>query len=286
MNSNPKVLIAYVPTPHAGYLKFFRAHKGETLYVLGMDFISQFPSLVRNLPAVAPEESRKMIWALGIFSDVRVLDLENLELVQRLGWGIIMPDEDVSHALAERYFAGRTVVFDSSWRLRWDWGSVQKSRRPEGEGLISLNELDQTLMRQAFDNADRSPDWWRQIGALLVRDGQVLLGTFNRHVPNEQSAYHYGDPRSNFEAGQCIDVSSALHGEIGIVAEAARRGLSMEGCDLYVTTFPCPPCASACAFTGIKRLFYAEGYSLVAGAETLQAKGVEIIRVEMNSPSS
>ena len=59
----------------------------------------------------------------------------------------------------------------------------------------------------------------------------------------------------------------------------------MEGCDLYVTTFPCPPCAHISAFTGIKHLFYMDGYSLVAGAEVLQAKDVEIIRVEMSSPS-
>jgi dCMP deaminase len=113
-----------------------------------------------------------------------------------------------------------------------------------------------------------------------------LLGAFNQHVPSEQSAYLYGDPRSNFEAGQCIDMSGALHAEAGLIAEAARRGISTEGCDLFVTVFPCPPCAFLWAYSGIKHLYYVDGYSLIAGAETLQAKDVEIIRVEMNSPSS
>lgn len=279
MNSPLKILIAYVPTPHAGYLKFFRTYQGSVLYVLGTDFIQQFPSLVRNLPGVAPQECLKMIEALGIFSNVRILTVSNLEYVRHQT--VVMPDEDVSHALAEKYLVGGDVTFDGSWRLRWDWGAVQKSKRPENERVISVDEIDRELVHKACVRGDQSPDFWRQIGALLVKDGKILFSAFNRHVPSDQSVYCYGDPRSQFDAGQSIDVSSSLHAEMGILAEAARRGISMEGCDLYVTTFPCPPCAHACAFTGIRRLYYAEGYSLITGAETLEANGVEIIRVEM-----
>ncbi|MFA4846552.1 MAG: deaminase [Patescibacteria group bacterium] len=275
------VLIAYVPTPHAGYLKFFRAYAGSVLYILGDEFIQQFQPLIRHLPGVKPKEAQEMIQSLNIFYDVRILNSVSLTLGIARNSSVIMPDEDVSHTLANRYFAGVNVSFDNRWRLRWDWGATQKRRRPEGERVISTNEFDRELMRTAFKFAEKSPDWWRQIGALLVKDGKVLLSAFNNHVPSEQSAYCYGDPRSNFEQGQYIGVSGALHAEVGIIAEAARRGISMEGCDLYVTTFPCPPCAYAVAYTGIKRLYYADGYSLVAGAETLQAKGVEIIRVEM-----
>jgi len=279
MSSNDRsTVVAYVASPHAGYLKFFREYEGSVLYVLGNEFIQKFPALVRHLPGVAPEESQKMIRALGIFSDVRILtsaELYNLRYSR-----VVMPDEDVSHALAKDYFTDALVDFDGRWRLRWDWGATQKNRRPEGERVVSVDELDRELMHSAFREADRSPDWWRQIGSLLVENGFILLAAFNRHVPGEQSAYCYGDPRSNFEPGQCIDVSGALHAEAGIVAEAARRGIRTQGCDLYVTTFPCPPCAYLCSFMGLKRLYYTDGYSLVAGAETLQAKGVEIIRVE------
>jgi dCMP deaminase len=283
MNSVPDVVIAYVPAPHAGYLKLFRAHAGGVLYVLGDEFIQQFPALVRNLPAAAPEESRKMIQALGIFDTVRVLSLANLDDVLFSPSNIVMPDEDVSHVLAARYFPDMPVVYDDSCRLRWDWGAVQKSRRPEGERVVSVDTLDRELMRCAFLEASRSPDWWRQIGALLVKDGEVLLAACNQHVPHEQSVYLLGDPRSNFEAGKCIEVSCAVHAEMVLMAEAARRGISTEGCDLWVTTFPCPPCAYPWSLSGINRLYYADGYSLVAGAETLQAKNVEIIRVEMET---
>jgi len=274
------VLVAYVATPHAGYLKLFRAYEGGVLYILGDEFIQEFSSLVRHLPGVKPVEVQKMILALGIFSDVRILTKNDLYVVEQSNL-VVMPDEDVAHVMAEKYLSGVSVMFDNSWFLRWDWGATQAKRRPEGEQVISIDEYDRSLMRLASSIAERSPDWWRQIGALLVRRKQILIFSFNQHMPHEQSVYCYGDPRSNCEPGHHIDVSGALHAEAKIVATAAQRGISMKGCDLYVTTFPCPPCAYLCASSGIRRLFYMEGYSLIAGAEALQSKGVEIIRVEM-----
>lgn len=276
-------LISYVPSPHSGYLKLFRKYSERILYILGSDFIKEFSPLVRNLPGNSPEDVRLMVLALGIFCDVRILTRDSLDEVRSME--ITMPDEDVSRAIAKVYFSKTPIAFDGSWRLRWHKDAVMQGRRPEGERMISREAFDRELMREAFKSAERSSDWWRQVGALLVRDKEVLLVAFNKHGPSEQTPYLYGDPRSNFEPGECIDVSTALHAEIGIIAEAARTGLQMKGCDLYVTTFPCPPCASACANSGIRRLFYTDGYSLVEGANILQSCGVEIIRVDMNFPS-
>ncbi|MCX6787300.1 MAG: hypothetical protein NTY93_02110, partial [Candidatus Kaiserbacteria bacterium] len=158
MNSlkNNTVLVAYVPVPHAGYLKLFRAYKGDILYVLGNEFIQEFPSLTRHLPGVTPQESRKMIQALDIFSSVRILTKNVIDTLQLSD--IVMPDEDVSHVLAEKYFAGALITFDGCWRLRWDWGSTQAKRRPEGERIISTSEFNRTFMRFASSIADKSPD--------------------------------------------------------------------------------------------------------------------------------
>jgi dCMP deaminase len=273
------VLVAYVPVPHAGYLKLFRSYAGSTLYVLGEDLIKEHQPLVRNLPAAQPTDVIEMIKALRIFAEVRVLNPSNVTDVQKYSQ-IVMPDEDVSRAFAEANFTHHNVIYDGRWRLRWDWGASHADRRPEGERLVSKDELERELMRKAYEVAKRSPDWWRQIGALLVREGEVLLTAFNRHVPHEQSNYLYGDPRSHFGPGERIEVSAATHAEPALVAAAARGGIVTQGCDLYVTTFPCPPCAYLCALLGLQRLYYVDGYSLVAGAETLQANGVEIVRVE------
>lgn len=280
MRSAETALIAHVPVPHRGYLELFKKYRESALFVLGEEFITQFQPLVRHLPRNNPADVCRMVRALNLTrGDPHILTKAMLPNVRSLFGRVVMPDEDVSRAVAERYLTNTEVTFDGSWRLRWDWGATQKKRRPEGEDVVSFDQFDREVMRSAFKIAERSPDWWRQVGALLVKEGEVIISAYNQHVPHEQSTYLEGDPRSNFEAGQQIELSNALHAEAGVVAEAARRGIRMEGCDLYVTTFPCPPCAYLCAHSGIKRLYYVEGYALVAGAETLQSKGVEIIRV-------
>lgn len=270
-----RVLVAYVPVPHAGYLALFRKYPEAVVYVLGEEFIKEFQPLVRNLPAVTPEEVCRMIHALGFVKEVRILHPQD---IASLPDSIVMPDEDVSHSVAERYLADRAVDFDASWKLRWHWDAVHQHHPPE-TGTVSREERDRALMQRAKNEAQRSPDWWRQIGALLAKEGEPLLVAYNTHLPSEQSAYVYGDPRSNFGPGERIDATLSLHAEAGLIAEAARRGISTAGCDVYVTTFPCPPCANILAKAGIQRLYFSEGYSLVAGAESLTQNGVDIIRV-------
>lgn len=287
MNSvSDTALVAYVASPHEGYLQMFRHYPGTDLWILGEEFIAENPSLVKHLPGNRPEDARQMIDVLGIFREVFVLTKQNAECLRDYT-RLVMPDEDVSHAVAERNFADRTIDFDRRWKLRWYKDTVAVGRPPEQEEEITtVTDLDRRLMLKARDLAGRSPDWWRQVGALLVREGEVVLAAFNSHRPSDQSCYLYGDPRSCFGPGERIDLSAAGHAEAALASAALKRGIQATGCDLYVTTFPCPACAYLWAESGIKRLFYADGYSLIAGAEDLQKNNVQIIRVRFDSPPS
>jgi len=279
-SKNREALVAYVASPHAGYLQLFRAYQGGLLYVLGREFVVEHQRLVRHLPANEPRDVVRMVRALGIFSHVHELTKVGIRALPP--GPIIMPDEDVSHAVAQAYFADREVRYDSRWKLRWDWGASQKNERPQDERVVSTAEFDREIMHRVADEASRSSDWWRQVGCALVKDGKILFVAFNKHMPSEQTAYLMGDPRSNFDQGASIEVSIANHAERRVQAEAARRGISTEGCDLYVTTFPCPPCAYAWAESGICRLYYRDGYSNLEGAHALLANGIELVRVEMH----
>lgn len=283
MNSriSETAIVAYVASPHDGYLKFFRHYAGMDLWILGEDFISEFPSLVRHLPGNRPDDARKMIAALGIFRQVRILTKSNIDAVRQYAQ-LVMPDEDVSREVSMRFFL-KSVLFDGRWRLRWYTTSVAVGRKPEGEEVVTAEEFSRLLMRRALKEAERSPDWWRQVCAKLVRDGAPLITAINRHRPAEQSCYVLGDPRSCFGPGECIEVSASGHAEPAVAAEAMRRGICTVGCDLYVTTFPCPPCAYLWSESGIKRLFYIDGYSLISGAEDLKKNGVQIVRVALEA---
>src|SRR5205823_2764345 len=52
----------------------------------------------------------------------------------------------------------------------------------------------------------------------------------------------------------------AVHAEMGVVTDAARRGVALRGATLYGTTFPCHNCAKHIVASGIKRLVYIEPY--------------------------
>ena len=276
-------VVAHVACPHGGYLKFFETYRGASLYVLDEEVIADFPSITKHLPGVLPAQAVSMIQALDIFATVDLIDKEGLKALS--GQKIVMPDEDISHVIAGIFLPNDTVRFDGSWKLRYDWKATHHQKSPEGEVEITEDELHVALMGAAFKESLRSPDWWRQVGAVLAREGEILLAAHNTHMPTEHSLYVFGDPRSQFSAGEKIDMSAALHAEVGIISAAASRGIVMKGCDLYVTTFPCPPCAYACAESGIRRLFYRDGYSLIAGGDALRSRGVELIRVQTKTPS-
>ena len=57
--------------------------------------------------------------------------------------------------------------------------------------------------------ANRSVDWWRQVGAAIrFADGRTASAT-NEHLPHELSAYAAGDPRGNFFKGVHLEISTA-----------------------------------------------------------------------------
>jgi dCMP deaminase len=147
---------------------------------------------------------------------------------------------------------------------------------------ISESEHDRDIIQLALTETEYSPDWWRQVGAILVKDGKILYKVHNTHLPTEQNPYYEGDPRDFVKAGVSSEIATSMHCEAWIVAEAARTGTSLEGTDLSVTDFTCPLCAKLVAHSGIKRLFFRKGHASVDGESILKEKGVQIIWVKPN----
>ncbi len=75
------------------------------------------------------------------------------------------------------------------------------------------------------------------MGAILVRDGEVLARAHNRPI-------HLHDP--------------SAHAEILALRRAARKlhNYRLEGCVLYVTIEPCAMCAGAIVHARVRRLVF------------------------------
>lgn len=280
-------IMAYVPVIHGGYLKFFQEHAYvDICYLIGEEIFKEFSELdyLRRkdcLRALNSKQIKKMIETLGIFKQVSILDKRMLEIFQIENFQselIIMPDEDISHIIADKY--SLNAIFKSVF-LRWHKNNVVKEKVVEVNETVKITDFEREIMDIALKEAEKSSDWWRQVGGVIIKDDESVLIAHNSHIPDEQMPYVLGDPRGIFKKGLRIDLSTAEHAEAALIAEAAKEGISLYGSNLFITDFPCPPCAKLIAHSGIKKLYFLRGYSVLDGQEILKLAGVKIIQIRL-----
>lgn len=273
-----KGLIIYIPAIHKGYLDFLKMHSDMHIFLLDLSLVREKPIMERDIRAIDTKEILNALHGMG-FLNIKILNKENLFEIEKLE-RIIMLEEDVSHNFADNYLKKKNNIEFISFFLRWDKHNSEKKNIIIPNRKISKSLFDKEIIDKAYKEAQKSSDWWRQIGAILVKDRKIILTGFNKSLPNSQTHNIFGDPRSNFDYGISFELSKFIHAEALIIAEAAKEGIKLEGSSIYVTTFPCPVCAKSIAISGIKKVYYKEGYSLLDSEDILKSFGVEIIKVE------
>lgn len=273
-----EILIAYVPVLSRRFLDFFERHRGAHLFILGNETISRFDHLRKDLHRVEPSKMMRALTSITVLRDISIYD-DLISSIQKSRSQIIMPDEDIMIEIAKTDFPNREVAFEFVG-ARYDKKKTLEEKTITPDWIVTEDEFSQLLMNDLEKNAQRSPEWWRQIGAALVKDGEILISAINQPTPSPYILDAMGDPRSNFKKGLYVEFSNVLHAEACVISTAARKGISMEGLDLYSTTFPCPPCSRIIAYSGIRRLFFKKGYAMLDGDEILRSQRIQIIQVK------
>ncbi|HEY3829454.1 MAG TPA: deaminase [Solirubrobacteraceae bacterium] len=272
-------VLAYIPVLHEGYRRFLQRHGHDRrLFVVGPELYAEYRPLAKDIRALPAALLASAVGSWGICSSVAVLDEQGAHALAAAGPRITMPAEDVSYQLAERFFARCDVRFDTVF-LRWDKTRTAQLLEVQPQRTVSSEEAFAELALAAESAAQGSVDWWRRVGAAIRFADGSLHATHNVHNPHPLSAYAAGDPRSNFYKGVALELSTATHAEARLIAQAARAGLPTRDATLYVTDFPCPPCAKLIAAAGITKLYYRQGYAVLDGQDVLAAAGVEIVQV-------
>lgn len=277
-----KIVLAYIPALHKGYINFLKENS-YPLYIFSekiVDFLSKKKGYYgRDIRALESNEVKKTIESLEITPSVSILDEKIIKEIKEKKPEIIVPDEDIIEDFFSKFLPNLEPKKKSVF-LRWNKKITEIEKEiPEGR-TVSENELDKEFLEKASEEAKKSSDWWRQIGSVLVKDGKIVLKSYNKHLPDNQNPNILGDPRSNYDAGEKIELCTAIHSEASLIAKAAKEGISLKGSYLYVTTFPCPNCAKLIAESGIVKVFYRHGYSLLDAEEILKSAGIEIILVK------
>lgn len=275
----------YLPVIHRGYERLIEEHaaRGSEVLLLGTSFAERYPVVRKSIRALRPR--RLVAYLHAIDPSLRVSVVETADLPARVtGPVLVVPDEDLMRAVVADYrLDTRATVVHERTFLRWDRSSSQAAEPRDGP-VVANSALVARFAALARDLGTFSPDWWRQVGAMAVRDEQVIGYAHNTHLPSEYHLYAYGDPRDSHRKLEGMDLVTSLHAEAAVIAGAARDGVSLRGADLFVSTFPCPTCARLVAAAGFGRCFFAEGYSTLAGAEVLTSAGVELFAVDVGEP--
>ena len=272
-----KQVLLFLPVLHAGYVAFLGKHKdADEVLLLGEGFGEVFPAMTKEIRALTPSMAAVHAQLVVPNTPVRVVEPTSVALAIDCR-ALVVPDEQLMRDIVDAFHLGigRKILWERTF-LRWDreWSRPQ----PVGdlEPASGLTDEDRALMARARALSGRSSDWWRQVGAVMRLPDGTVLEAHNRHHPTEYAPYLDGDPRNEFHRGERTDLSTAIHAEASLIAQAARSGTSVRGGMLFVTTFPCPSCARLISEAGIAACFFEAPYAVLAGDHILKSAGVRL----------
>lgn len=122
-------------------------------------------------------------------------------------------------------------------------------------GLGNRPSWDEYFMATAFLMSSRSACGRLHVGCVMVSSGEhrnrIIAAGYNGFLPG---CPHSSKVRDGHE-------QATVHAEQNAIADAARRGVSLEGATAYITHFPCINCAKIMAAAGVRTVKFRNDYN-------------------------
>jgi len=121
---------------------------------------------------------------------------------------------------------------------------------------------DDYFMKIAMLVSERSTCVRHHVGAVIVRDKQLLTTGYNGAVKTARDCHQLGCLRNalNIPSGTRHEICRAVHAEQNAITQAANQGININHSTLYCTHSPCIICAKMIVNAGIKRVCAYVGY--------------------------
>ena len=113
--------------------------------------------------------------------------------------------------------------------------------------IIPTKNKHEFFMRTAYLSAELSKDPRTKVGAVLVKDNNIISTGYNnfpRGVVDKEEDY----------LNREVKYSKVCHGELNAILNAARSGVSTLGATLYTQGVPCAECSKAVIQSGCSRV--------------------------------
>jgi dCMP deaminase len=155
-----------------------------------------------------------------------------------------------------------------------------------------MNRWDSFFMDVAIRSAEMSHALKMKVGAVAVRDRRIILCGFNgtpegkpndcefKIYPTEQDIkqmsdeelrekFPYIDDQGSYHA--LVTRPEVMHAEENLILFSSKKGIALEGCEIYCTHQPCLNCARMIYGAGFTRVVYREPYRCNSGLEFLKS---------------
>jgi len=114
----------------------------------------------------------------------------------------------------------------------------------------------------------RSPCERLKVGCVLVKNNRLISMGYNGFLAGTN---HKSIVRGGHE-------QATIHAEINAITDAAKRGVSIDDAEAYITHYPCINCFKALASSGVKKIYYQVDYKNDPILEELDY-GIPLIRL-------
>lgn len=124
----------------------------------------------------------------------------------------------------------------------------------------------------------------RQVGAVAVRDKQILASGYNGAPSGLPHCLDVGCIRlkENIPSGERHELCRAVHAEQNVIIQATLHGVSLLQSDFYVTTQPCILCAKMLINCGVRSVYFGERYPDTMALDLLKEAKIPVFCLSDN----
>jgi len=135
---------------------------------------------------------------------------------------------------------------------------------------------DDYFMQIAMLVSSRSTCTRRQVGAVLVKDKNILATGYNGVPSGITHCEVTGCLRDQLKvpSGERHELCRGLHAEQNAIIQAAKHGTNIDDSTLYCTDSPCIICAKMLINAGVRRITFARGYPDELSRKMLEEAGI------------
>ncbi len=140
-------------------------------------------------------------------------------------------------------------------------------------------------MKMAHMASERSTCISRHVGAIIVKDNQVLATGYNGPPSNLKHCSEIGGcyrKKMKIKSGERMDICRAAHAEANAITQAAKHGVRINGAKIYCTTFPCAFCLKLIINAGIEEIIFEEPYDDALSKEMIGESKIKVRQFRLN----